>query len=44
MEDRTVAWLLAAGRQKPNMWQGRGKFCGLWPPASPRSPGIKNLA
>ena len=23
--------------KKDNMWHGRGKFCGLWPPAIPSS-------
>ena len=30
---------MAAGRQKGNMWQERGKYCGLWAPAFLRSSG-----
>ena len=38
MEDRTEncgSWL--PKDKKDNMWHGMGKFCGLWPPAFPRS-------
>jgi len=28
---------MAAGREKANMWHGRGNSGGSWPPAFPRS-------
>jgi len=36
-------WLMAAGREKANMWHGKGNSGGSWPPAFPRSPELAKL-
>ena len=34
---------MAAGREKANIWNGRGNNGGSWPPAFPRSPNMRSM-